>query len=249
VLVKSEIKYIQSLGQKKFRDEVGLFVAEGVKIINELLDAPNTGLIKLYVTENWFENNKGIIVHLPLGKVSVIKESELDRISFLQTPNHIFGIFKKPVFEPFDVENSLILLLDEIQDPGNLGTIIRTADWFNVKLIFCSRSSADAFNPKVVQSTMGSITRVEVNYGDLEKLINSHPHMPVIAATLYGENIFETKKINKGFVLIGNESKGIAPDLLKLSVHQITIPKLGNGESLNAAVAAGIVMACLSEKI
>jgi TrmH family RNA methyltransferase len=249
VLVKSEIKYIQSLGQKKFRDEDGVFIAEGVKIINELLVAPNAALVKLFVTEDCLEMNNGIILHLPQDKVNVIKESELERISFLQTPNHVFGIFKKPVFQPFEANKGVILVLDDIQDPGNLGTIIRTADWFNIKMIYCSKESADAFNPKVVQSTMGSIGRVEVNYGDPETLMNGHSDMPVYAATLHGENIFETKKITKGFILIGNESKGIDPGLLKPSVHQVTIPKLGNGESLNAGVAAGILMANLCEGI
>jgi len=245
VLVKSQVKYIQSLGQKKFRDEDGSFIAEGVKIINELLFTPNTSLIRLFATENWNETNKAVIKDLP-DKLTLVKESELERISFLQTPNQVVGIFKKPVFKSADIEKTITLLLDEIQDPGNLGTIIRTADWFNIKKIFCSKESADAFNPKVVQSTMGSIARVEVMHADLQTILDNHPDMPLYAATLQGENIFETKKISKGFILIGNESKGIKPELLKSSVHQITIPKLGNAESLNAAVAAGIVMSSLA---
>jgi TrmH family RNA methyltransferase len=242
VLVKSQVKYIQSLGQKKFRDEDSAFIAEGVKIINELLFASNSSLIGLFVTENWIESNKEVIKNLPPDKITTLKESELERISFLQTPNQVLGIFKKPVFKSSDVEKTITLLLDEIQDPGNLGTIIRTADWFNIKKIFCSKDSADAFNPKVVQSTMGSIARVEVMHADLQTILNNHPNLPVYAATLKGENIFETKKISKGFILIGNESKGIKPELLKPSFHQLTIPKFGNAESLNAAVAAGIVM-------
>ncbi|HEY4876322.1 MAG TPA: RNA methyltransferase [Puia sp.] len=245
MLVKSQVKYIQSLGQKKFRDEDGSFIAEGVKIINELLFTPNTSLIRLFATENWNETNKAVIKDLP-DKLTLVKESELERISFLQTPNQVVGIFKKPVFKSADIEKTITLLLDEIQDPGNLGTIIRTADWFNIKKIFCSKESADAFNPKVVQSTMGSIARVEVMHADLQTILDNHPDMPLYAATLQGENIFETKKISKGFILIGNESKGIKPELLKSSVHQITIPKLGNAESLNAAVAAGIVMSSLA---
>lgn len=241
MLVKSQVKYIQSLGQKKFRDEDSAFIAEGVKIINELLFTSNTSLIRLFATENWIETNKSVIKDLP-NKLTPVKESELERISFLQTPNQVVGIFKKPVFKSADIEKTITLLLDEIQDPGNLGTIIRTADWFNIKKIFCSKDSADAFNPKVVQATMGSIARVEVMHADLQTILDNHSDMPVYAATLQGENIFEIKKISKGFILIGNESKGIKPELLKSSVHQITIPKLGNAESLNAAVAAGIVM-------
>jgi RNA methyltransferase, TrmH family len=246
VLVKSQVKYIQSLGQKKFRDEDSAFIAEGVKIINELLFASNTSLVGLFATENWVENNKIVIKDLPPDKVNLVKESELERISFLQTPNQVVGIFKKPVFKTADIEKTITLLLDEIQDPGNLGTIIRTADWFNIKKIVCSKDSADAFNPKVVQSTMGSIARVEVMHADLQTILDTHPAMPVYAATLQGENIFETKKISKGFILIGNESKGIKPELLRSSFHQLTIPKFGNAESLNAAVAAGIVMSALA---
>ena len=160
----------------------------------------------------------------------------------MQTPNQVVGIFKKPVFKSADIENTITLLLDEIQDPGNLGTIIRTADWFNIKKYFAAKIGTDAFNPKVVQSTMGSIARVEVMYEDLQTILENHPDIPVYAATLQGENIFEAKKITRGFILIGNESKGIKPGLLKSSVHQLRIPKLGNAESLNAAVAAGIVM-------
>ncbi|HEX4372243.1 MAG TPA: RNA methyltransferase [Puia sp.] len=245
MLVKSQVKYIQSLGQKKFRDEDGSFIAEGVKIINELLFASNTFLTGLFATENWIENNKAILKDLSPDKVNPVKESELGRISFLQTPNEVLGIFKKPVFKSAGIEKTITLLLDEIQDPGNLGTIIRTADWFNIKKIFCSKDSADVFNPKVVQSTMGSIARVEVMHADLQTILDNNSGMPVYAATLNGENIFETKKISKGFILIGNESKGIKSELLKSSVHQITIPKLGNAESLNAAVAAGIVMSAL----
>jgi RNA methyltransferase, TrmH family len=248
VLVKSQVKYIQSLGQKKFRDEESAFIAEGAKIINELLFATNTTLIGLFATENWIENNRLITKDLPPDKLTPVKESELERISFLQTPNQVLGIFKKPLFKSTDIEKTITLLLDEIQDPGNLGTIIRTADWFNIKKIICSKDSADAFNPKVVQSTMGSIARVEVMHADLQTILDNHFGMTVYAATLQGENVFETKKISRGFILIGNESKGIKPGLLNSSVHQITIPKLGNAESLNAAVAAGIVMSALASR-
>ncbi len=245
MLVKSQVKYIQSLGQKKFRDADGVFIAEGVKIINELLEASNISVVNLFATENWLNVNNNLIKKLPPNKIIEVKESELERISFLQTPNEVAGIFSKPVFSNSSVEKTITLLLDEIQDPGNLGTIIRTADWFNIKKIICSKNSADVFNPKVVQATMGSLTRVEILYEDLETVLHDHPHIPIYAATLHGQNIFEEKKISNGFILIGNESKGIKIELLNSSVRQITIPKLGNAESLNAAVAAGIVMAAL----
>jgi TrmH family RNA methyltransferase len=248
VLVKSEVKYIQSLGQKKNRDADGVFVAEGTKIINELLVAPATQPIKLFATESWIKSIHANLKNFLEDKLTIVNESELEKISFLQTPHDVLGIFKKPVFKNGNLKKSITLLLDEIQDPGNMGTIIRTADWFNIKKIICSKESVEAFNPKVVQSTMGSIARVEVLYGNLQDLLNDAPDIPVYAATLNGQSIFESKKIDSGFILIGNESKGIKPELLKTSVHQITIPKLGNAESLNAAMAAGIIMAELCGK-
>ncbi|HLK31432.1 MAG TPA: TrmH family RNA methyltransferase, partial [Puia sp.] len=159
MLTKSQAKYIQSLSQKKFRDEEHAFVAEGPKIINELLDAGNVELIQLFALKDW-ESRKEIAMN-------IISEKELERISFLQTPNEVLGIFKKPVFGKHDFSGKISLMLDGIQDPGNLGTIIRTSDWFGIDNIICSKDSADVFNPKVVQSTMGSIARVQVIYEDI----------------------------------------------------------------------------------
>src|SRR5580698_1108683 len=135
MLIKSQVKYIQSLGQKKFRDDDGVFIAEGVKIINELLVASNISVVNLFATENWLQTNDVLLKKIPANKIIEVKESELERISFLQTPNEVFGVFNKPVFANSYIENTITLLLDEIQDPGNLGTIIRTADWFNIKKV------------------------------------------------------------------------------------------------------------------
>jgi RNA methyltransferase, TrmH family len=245
VLVKSQVKYIQSLGQKKVRDAEGAFIAEGIKIINELLIAPNVTVITLFATENWVKTNTLLIKTLPGNKVIEVTEPELNRISFLQTPNEVLGIFQKPLFDRVDFSSDVILLIDEIQDPGNFGTIIRTADWFNIKNIICSKNSTDVFNSKVIQSTMGSVARINVEYEDLEIVLQAHSDIPVYATTLRGRDIFEEKKIVKGFILIGNESKGIKSALLRPEVREITIPKFGSGESLNVAVAAGIVMAQL----
>jgi RNA methyltransferase, TrmH family len=245
VLVKSQVKYIQSLGQKKVRDAEGAFIAEGLKIINELLMAPNVSVITLFATETWMKKNALLIKNLPENKVMVVTEPELNRISNLQTPNEVLGIFQKPLFEHDDSSRDIILLIDEIQDPGNFGSIIRTADWFNIKKIICSKNSTDVFNSKVIQSTMGSVARVLVEYADLEVVMQAQSDIPVYATTLQGGNIFKEEKIAKGFILIGNESKGIRHELLRREVREITIPKFGYGESLNVAVAAGIVMAQL----
>jgi TrmH family RNA methyltransferase len=133
-------------------------------------------------------------------------------------------------------------MLDDLQDPGNLGTIIRIADWFGIENIICSSNSVDCYNPKVVQSTMGSLSRVNVVYADLENFIRQNQQIKIYATTLSGTSIYQLPKITRGIILIGNESKGIHENLLRLSSHQITIPRFGNAESLNAAVAAGIII-------
>ncbi|HVM89941.1 MAG TPA: RNA methyltransferase [Puia sp.] len=242
MLTKSHAKYIQSLSQKKFRDEEDAFIAEGPKIINELLQSKNTGLKQLYALQSWADENKPFLNSIS-DKFIEITEKDLERISFLQSPNQVLGVFKKPLFEKNDCVGKISLLLDCIQDPGNLGTIVRTADWFGIENIICSTDSADVFNPKVVQATMGSISRVQVIYEDLKKFIQKNQAIPVYATAPEGNSLFEMKKIKEGFVLIGNESKGIQTDLFLLAHQKITIPKKGYAESLNAAVAAGIMMA------
>jgi TrmH family RNA methyltransferase len=243
MLVKSQAKYIQSLSQKKFRDEENAFVAEGPKIINELISTSNVALLHLYALEKWMEDNASLIKSFHANQITEIKDSELERISFLQTPNQVLSVFKKPFFGKPSFENKITLLLDGIQDPGNLGTIIRTADWFGIENIICSNESADVFNPKTVQSTMGSISRIQVVYEDLKLFMEKHSSISVYATAVNGENLFGMNAIKEGFILIGNESKGINKDLLELAKQQITIPKTGGAESLNAAVAAGILMA------
>ncbi len=245
MLVKSQAKYIQSLSQKKFRDEEKAFVAEGPKIINELLGASNVELLHLYALRDWINSNEASNASLPAVKITEIKQNELERLSFMQTPNQVLAVFKKPSFGKPSFENKVTILLDGIQDPGNLGTIVRTADWFGIENIICSKESADVFNPKTVQSTMGSIARVQVVYEDLKEFIDTHAGITLYATSLEGKNLFEINTVNEGFILIGNESKGVHQDLLELAGLRITIPKNGKAESLNAAVAAGIVLARL----
>lgn len=242
MLIKSKIKYIQSLSQKKLRDEQGVFVAEGPKIISELLSTSNVEVQQLFAVKCWIEQNQ-TKNKVPIHEIS---QSQLAQISSLSTPNQVVGIFHKPRFPaPTHFEGKITLLLDAIQDPGNMGSIIRCADWFGVELVVCSKDCADVFNPKTVQSTMGSISRVQVLYEDLHQFIKSKATIPVYAATLEGIPITNTDRLQQGFILIGNESKGIKPELLSLSTKRITIPRLGKAESLNAAVATGIVLSHL----
>ena len=245
MLVKSQIKYIQSLGQKKFRDSEGLFVAEGPKIVHELLLAHNVKPRHIYATGPWQEQNPGFAASYPASALTVVTPGELNRISFLTTPNQVLALFERPVFNPGGLEDTISLVLDGIQDPGNLGTIIRIADWFGLAHIICSHETADAFNIKTIQSSMGSISRVEVRYEELGAFLDSHKHLPAYAATLSGTSIYEMDRISCGLILIGNESRGISEELLRRVSHHITIPGAGHAESLNAAVASGIILSHL----
>ena len=247
MLVKSQVKYIQSLGQKKFRDQEAVFIAEGPKLVKELLDAPDIHPVQIYALRDWLEIH-GRNLPAAVGAVVLeVREAELERISSLATPNQVLAIFRKPSFPPPVFDSRVSVLLDGIQDPGNLGTIIRISDWFGIRQVVCSKDSVDAFNTKTIQSTMGSIGRVQVLYEDLESLIRQQLQhgLPVYAAALEGQSIHAVGPIAKGLIVIGNESKGISRDLLDLIPNHITIPRTGEAESLNAAVATGIILSHL----
>jgi len=248
MITKLQVKYIQSLGQKKFRDSEGVFVAEGPKIINELLAALPAALVNIYATQQWMQANLGLLRRTPAEKVIEIKEQELERISFLQTPHEVLAIFKKPAPVPTDFSGKLSLMLDGIQDPGNMGTIIRIADWFGIRHIICSMDCADAFAPKVVQGTMGSIVRVQLLYTDLMEMIKKTKGLQLYAAALDGEDINNLQAVKEGIIVVGNESKGIHVALLEACQHRITIPRIGQAESLNAAVATGIILSHLVKR-
>jgi TrmH family RNA methyltransferase len=235
MLSKNQIKLITSLQQKKYRFANQLFFAEGIKVIQELL-ASNFELVHLYSTKNDFEEVSN-------SNKTVILESELKKITALTTPNSCLAVFKIAAEKPI-IESGLILALDSIRDPGNLGTILRLCDWFGISQLICSNETVDIYNPKVVQATMGSIARVNVNYIDLNAFI-SQSNMPVYGTFMDGENIYKSELPQEGIIIMGNEANGISPELEKLVKNKITIPRFGTlqkTESLNVANATAIIL-------
>lgn len=241
MLNKKEIKYIQSLAHKKYRDERGVFVAEGPKIIAEFLHLIPHQFENIYATEEWVMANSNVAKEVA---VQLVSAEELQKISGLQTANEVLAIVKQFPEKEGENNTGFTLYLDAIQDPGNFGTIIRLGDWFGVHRIICSPGCADVYNPKVVQSTMASIARVPVWYDTDMSWLHMQTGV-IIAATLEGNSVYEHQKISTGILLLGNESKGIRPELVALATEQLTIPKRGNAESLNVAVATGIIVSHL----
>lgn len=243
------MKYVRSLEQKKARKQEGLFVAEGTKVVGDLLSVmPPTRLIAV---EEWYRQN-GII---PKASDVVVTEDELRRVSFLQHPQQVMALFPLPEGgkdtdlrerEYFSSSASnLFIALDGIQDPGNLGTIIRIADWFGISTLFCSHDTADAYNPKVVQATMGSIARVKVIYTDLVTLFAQLPDdIPVYGTFLDGTNIYQQPLSPNGIIVMGNEGKGISKEVAAHINRRLLIPSYPEGrvtaDSLNVAIATAI---------
>lgn len=232
---KNQIKLISGLHQKKQRFANQLFFAEGVKVIQELLQS-NFELEHLYTTQNDFETVQS-------SKRTLINEQELKKISALSTPNTCLAVFKIPT-EKKIIESDLILALDDIRDPGNLGTILRLCDWFGIKQIICSKETVDIYNPKVVQATMGSIARVNVNYVDLKTYIGQ-TKMPVFGTFMDGDNIYKSDLPKNGIIIMGNEANGISDEIEKMITCRLTIPRFGElqkTESLNVATATAIIL-------
>ncbi|MBP6039232.1 MAG: RNA methyltransferase [Flavobacterium sp.] len=232
---KNQIKRITSLLQKKYRKQEQLFFVEGVKGVQELLDS-NFELVELFTTNSE-------LFSVDKSKVYAISESELQKISALTTPNKCLALFKIPAAVSFE-EKGLLVALDDVRDPGNLGTIIRLCDWFGIKTLFCSEESVDVYNPKVVQATMGSISRVNVVYGNLEKLL-SETKLPVFGTFMNGKNIYKETLPNEGIIVMGNEANGISKVIENLVSQRIAIPRFGDlqaTESLNVATATAIIL-------
>ena len=238
---KNQIKLITSLQQKKFRQVHKLFIAEGAKVIEELLNS-NYELYYLYQTELIFKN-------VSQENFEIISEQDLKKITALTTPNNCLALFKIPVSNVV-FTNELTLVLDDIRDPGNLGTIIRLCDWFGIKQLVCSMQTVDIYNPKVIQATMGSISRVSIVYQNLEDFLSKNT-MPVYGTFMDGKNVYGESLIEKSILILGNEANGISSSITKYVTNSIAIPRFGNlqvTESLNVATATAIFLSEFKRK-
>lgn len=231
---KSQIKFIKSLQQKKYRNQKGMFVVEGIKTVQELLDS-NFEAYRIYCCHAGLLNADDDVIEL-------ISETDLKKISSLKNPNKALGVFKVP--SPQIVgSDDWVLTLDNVRDPGNLGTIIRLCDWFGISHLVCSENTVDCYNPKVLQATMGSITRVNIIYTDLDKFLKASK-LPVLGAFMDGESVYTTEFTEKGILVLGNEASGISSEIKALVNSKISIPQFGNHttESLNVAMATAILL-------
>lgn len=245
MISKSLLKQIRSLELKKFRKESGLFVAEGSKTVMDIL---NSDIVcdKIIATEAWLASHS-IKQNIP---AIAVNEEELQRASFLRAPQGVIGIFRQREnrADCTVAQKQLCLALDDVQDPGNLGTIVRIADWFGIEHIFCSRNSADIYNPKTVQATMGAVCRVKVHYTDLPEFLKSlNGDTPVYGTFLDGENIYEKELTNHGVIVMGNEGNGIGLECEKSIGERLFIPNYPaqreTSESLNVSMATAIICA------
>ncbi len=232
MISETEIKYINALKVKKYRNKYLQFIAEGDKIIKELI-AEGLEVVNIYTINQ--------VNSFPVEFTKVITEKQLAKITALLHPHHSLAVFNLPSQKVTISPNEWVVLLDDIQDPGNMGTIIRTCDWFGVKKIICSDGCVDAFNPKVVQASMASVGRVQVIESVLLDILEQYK-FPVYGAVLNGKNYHEQSFSDKGFILIGNEGHGIHPSLLAKITFPITIPQKGKAESLNAAIATALIL-------
>lgn len=236
MITANQKKFVKSLAQKKYRTEHNCFVVEGVKLVEELLQS-DYEVLTIYATASWVEDNPAI-------NAEQISTKDLSIISSLKTANEVLAMVKQKQNGLVDYDSSLTIALDNLQDPGNLGTIIRTADWFGIKTIVCSENTVDIYNPKVIQATMGSLFRVNVVYTDLIKFFKENSNLSVYGALLDGDNVYQ-KELNKNgsVLLMGNESKGISEQLFPYITDKILIPKIGQAESLNVSTATAILCA------
>jgi RNA methyltransferase, TrmH family len=251
MLSRNDITYIRSLKQKKFRDHHRRFVAEGSKLALEILESPFV-ISGVYALPEWLREHEAFLDQkkLPFREVS---EGEMERITQLSTPGPVLVVAEIPEKEvtPVSAHDDLVLVLDDIRDPGNLGTIIRIADWFGIRSVVCSEQTVDLYNPKVIQATMGSVARVSVDYCSLPEFLSAlGPSVKIYGTFPEGENIYEKQLESKGIILIGNESDGISAEASRHVTDRISIPfypspgeKTGRAESLNASIATAVVCA------
>ncbi|MBK7377176.1 MAG: RNA methyltransferase [Chitinophagaceae bacterium] len=243
MISKSHTKYIQSLQHKKLRDQLNLFIAEGPKVVPDLLSGGNFVCKEIIALKEWLDANAGLVSANAWIPFTEVQDFELEKISALLTPHAVLAVFEKREPETdVDISKKITIVLDTIQDPGNMGTIIRIADWFGIQNIICSAGCADIYNPKVVQATMGSLGRVNVVYTDLAAWLTGKKKVPLYAASLKGRPLQSLGKLTEGIIIIGNEAHGIRDEVMQLVKEKITIPRIGEAESLNAAVATGIIL-------
>lgn len=244
MLSKSQISFIKSLHQKKYRKENGIFIIEGIKSIAEFIQS-SYQIHSIYYLAQY----QPLLPALPANiKLFEVNNAELAKISTLQTPQGILALVhipKNPVLDVKQLKNTFSLVLDDVQDPGNLGTIIRTADWFGFKQIICSSHTVEVYNPKTVQATMGSLSRVDIFYQDLVPLLSAGT-VPVFGAVFNGKSMYDMDWRKEGLVVLGNEGQGISPEIIDLITDPVTIPRIGGAESLNVAICAAILCADIS---
>ncbi len=246
MLSKKTIKFITSLHHKKFRREEGLFIAEGEKIVGDLIDS-DFSVRSVYLTGECYDAFKIRKFHSDT-EISIVTEDELKKITALTTPQNVLAVAETRKGKEIDFDRGLKLVLDDVRDPGNAGTLLRIADWFGINEVIFSEDSVDCYNPKVVQSSMGSLFHVKIFYKDLKEVFENNlrkKKLPVYGTVLNGRNLYSENLSSEGFILAGNESSGIGAGHLKYITNAITIPSFkGNkADSLNVAVATGIICA------
>jgi TrmH family RNA methyltransferase len=238
MLSKSQISFLQSLQHKKFRREHGLFLVEGYKSITEFINSAYE-IEAIYYTPAIASKMLKLSQNINFKEISL---NILEKISSLKTPQDVLALVKIPAWPSLNystLQKKFSLVLDGIQDPGNMGTIIRTADWFGITDVICSEDSVDVYNSKVVQATMGSLSRINVHYTDLATFL-THIKLPIFGALLNGETIYKTNFGTEGLIVMGNEGNGLRPEIMALINRAITIPGAGKTESLNVAIATAI---------
>ena len=243
MISKNLIKHLNSLKLAKFRDMNNCFIAEGPKLAEEFLRSEFT-IEKLICAQDWHDQFINIIDEKT--ELVIISENDLKKVSNLSTPNKVLAVIQKPDYKLSmnNIDDDLVLILDDIRDPGNLGTIIRLADWYGMNNIYCSKETVDVFNPKVIQSTMGSFCRVKVNYLDLTELLSElKDKYKIFGSDMSGQNIYQQKLPEKSAIIIGNEANGISEEIFSLVDEKMMIPSFRKGaESLNASVATAILV-------
>jgi TrmH family RNA methyltransferase len=253
MLSRNQVKNISALHHKKFRREENLFIAEGEKVVFDLINS-DWNVKSVYGTQDFFQALPKSIKISKEVEMVLVTTDEMKKISTLITPQNVLAVAEIPNEEKqIDFEKNLKLVLDDISDPGNLGTLIRIAAWFGIDEIICSENSVDCFNPKVVQSAMGALFKINITYSELKSVFEKNKtvkNLPVYGTILDGKNLYEEDLSGDGFILIGSESSGISHDLYEFVTHKITIPSYGNKaiDSLNVAVATGIICAEFRKK-